>query len=158
MSQLDDLLKAIDTTRSGDLRHEIENLRAIKAWAIQQTGIDYEPGDRVVIVSSRPSTTGRGWHHYREALAVGRTGVAGEITFSDFHDRWYVLVGMDRAWSVHDGPGGAIRYWKGPAELTPEGFTPPSKHDQEHHPDGQTQHFSMPLDWVKKFDVNDGGE
>lgn len=152
MSGLDDLLKALETLPGDvDLRYELRTLRAIRAWAIEQLGLDYEPGDRVVICSPEPSTRGGGWTHYSEALAIGQTGIATKIEFSLSSNAWYVTVGMDRAWSVSDNGEKVTRHWRGPADLTPEGFEPPSEFDQEYYPNGQVKHFYMKTAWVKKF-------
>ena len=150
MSGLDDLLKALQIpTGNADLKYELETLQAIRQWAIDQLGLDYEEGDRVMIIHPRPSQVGGGWAHWSEALEIGQTGIAGELKFDKRKGEWYLIVGMDRAWSVSDFSG--KRYWHGPAHLTPEGYEPPSKHDQEHHPDGQTQWFHMDPSWIQKF-------
>lgn len=146
MSYINDMIEALDSTRIGDLRSELKNLQAIKAWSIGQLGLDCQPGDRVTIVSEQPSSTGRGWAAYSEALALGQTGIAGEITFNEYANRWQVDVGLDRCWSTHDDR----RYWKGPAELTPEGFIPPDDYDQKTWPNGRVKHFSMDVSWVRK--------
>lgn len=158
MTALDEALDAINSINLQNLRSEIDNLRAIKAWALQQLGVDYQPGDRVVIVDDYPSSVGKGhgWYHYREALAPGQTGIAGEIFFNATHGIWQVDVGMDRTWSVSEEWNGAkIRYWNGPAAETPDGYVPPTKFDQERHPDGKVKHFFMEISRVAKADALD---
>ncbi|MGW2398696.1 hypothetical protein ACWCYY_19300 [Kitasatospora sp. NPDC001664] len=72
-------------------------LRAINQWALDQLGASYEPGDRVVITSPRPSDGGGGWAHYAEALGIEQTRITGESTFNTHSKRWQVLVGIDRS-------------------------------------------------------------
>jgi hypothetical protein len=155
VTDLDEALAALAKINQQGLRAEIDNLRAIKTWALAQLGVDFKPGDRVVITSHEPSTTGGGWHHYREALAPGQTGIAGEITFNAHANRWQCLVGMDRSWSVHERqtfPPAAdpiiTRYWNGPADETPDGYEPPNAYDREPHPIGKIKHFAMDVRWI----------
>lgn len=129
-----------------DLKAEVDNLRAIKEWAVSNLGIDYTTGDRVQIVSPKPSQVGMGWLHYSEALAVGQTGIAGSISFNGHAKRWDVLVGMDRSWSNHLWRDRPTRYWNGPAAEIPEGFELPGGYP----PEGKVKHFSMPVAWVRK--------
>lgn len=158
MTAFDDTVTALQSLDLQALRYEVETLRAIKAWAMDRLGVDYQPGDRVVIAAADPSDVASsprsGWHHYREALAPGQSGIAGEITFNSHSNRWQVLIGLDRAWSVHtDGWGDAARTrrcWRGPVDETPEGYTPPSRYDQERHPGGRVKHFAMDVSWLAK--------
>lgn len=154
MSAIEATVDALKSLNLQALKSEVDNLRAIKEWALAQLKVDYRPGDRVVITSARPSEAGGGWHHYREALAPGQTGIAGEITFNSFSNCWQVLVGLDRTWSVHErgwgDTAGLIRYWNGPADETPEGYEPPRAYDQERHPDGKVKHFAMKVEWLAK--------
>lgn len=154
-SPIDQLVTALEATNMQQLRAEMANLRAVKAWALAQLDIDFHVGDRVVITSPEPSQVGGGWHHYREALAVGQTGIAGEITFNEARGIWQCLVGMDRTWSVHERetwppPASPVvtRYWNGPADETPEGFEPPRAYDREHHPNGKIKRFAMNVAWL----------
>ncbi len=146
MTRLDDAVDALAAADVQAIRYEVKNLRAIKTWAIEHLGLDYAPGDRVAIVSPKPASIGRGWHPYREALAPGQTGIAGEIAFNELYGYWYVEVGMDRAWSV-SGLDDA-RYWHGPADETPAGFEPPSDYDQKRHPNGRVEVFALRVEWV----------
>lgn len=152
MTAFDSALDALKSIDMHALRSEVDNLRAIKAWAVQQLAIDYKPGDRVRIVSEDPADTklGHGWYHYREALAPGQTGIVGEIFFNAAHGVWQVDVGMDRTWSVHDHGGKQIRYWNGPADETPDGYVPPTDFDQERHPHGRVKHFFLLVDEVAR--------
>lgn len=166
MSALDDLLKAFRDLRGqplNDVLYEIEKLKAIKKWAIKQLGLDYAPGDRVQIVDPPSIRRDSGWWRYREALAAGQTGIAGEVWFSTDSGRWYVDLSMDRTWSVSEEDGYAgqpvkvTRYWNGPASETPEGYRPPSKFDQERHPGGKIKIFMMRADRLSKvpdFDLS----
>ncbi|MGW2920351.1 hypothetical protein ACWDBF_21170 [Streptomyces angustmyceticus] len=148
MTTLDEILAALGDIDPQSLRSEVAQLRAIEAWAMRQLDVDYKIGDRVRIDSPYPAQAGGGWEHYREALAPGRTGMVEEINFNRFRDRWYALVAMDRTWSVHHDETGTTRYWNGPASETPEGYTPPSKYDQQLHPDGKIKRFSMDVTWL----------
>lgn len=148
MSAILDELVALDLR---ELKSEVDNLRAIKTWALANLGIDYTAGDRVRIVSPEPSSRGDGWACYSEALAVGQTGIAGEITFNRWAKtpHWDVLVGMDRCWSTHERDWGdrqTVRYWRGPAAEVPPGFTVPDGYP----PEGRAKWFSMRLSWVTK--------
>lgn len=154
MSAADETVAALRSINLQALAAEVENLRAIKAWAMARLDIDYRPGDRVVIVSSAPSEAGGGWKHYREALAVGQTGIVGEIEFDAYRNRWGVLVGMDRTWSVREHGWGAgvrlVRHWNGPVDETPDGYESPSAYNQERHPGGRVKHFYMDVEWLAK--------
>lgn len=152
MTAVEDTVAAIKGLDLQALQSEVNELRAIREWALAQLDVDFTTGDRVVITSLRPSQVGGGWEVYREALAVGQTGIAGKIYFNQNSKRWQVLVGMDRAWSVHesgrfDDPK-MTRYWRGPASETPEGFEPPSEYDQQRHPEGRVKHFALDVTWL----------
>lgn len=155
MSAVEDTVAALRSLNLQALQSEVDNLRAIKDWAMTQLGVDYKPGDRVVIVSSAPSSVerGSGWYHYREALEPGQTGTAGEITFNSSRKCWQVLVGMDRAWSVSTETfRPPTRYWSGPASETPDGYVAPSKFDQERYPEGKVKWFAMKVEWVARVE------
>lgn len=150
-NQLDEVVDAIKAFDLQALSREYKTLIGIRDWALRNLGLDYQQGDRVVITDPAPSMRGGGWDAYREALSPGQTGIAGEVTFDETRGTWYVLVGMDRSWSVHERGGferACVRYWKGPAAETPEGFEAPGTYDQERYPDGRTKHFYMHVDWV----------
>lgn len=139
-----DTRTALDHLRG--LADEVEDLRALKEWAERNLGIDYTTGDRVTIVSPEPSRRSDGWKRYREALAPGQTGIAGEITFNRYAGEWYVLVMMDRCWSVHErgmGEPADVRYWYGPADERPQGYHPA-------HEMNRTKNFAMRIGWVRK--------
>lgn len=152
MSNLDDFLAVLDSTRPHELRAELKTLQGIRSWAIEQLGLDYEVGDRVTIVNPRPSQTMGGWTHYREALAVGQTGIVARFGFDVHKKEWYIIVDLDRSWSLSEGPQGEKRYWNGPAHLTPEGFEPPSRYDREHYPEGKIKSFYMNPYWVTRYE------
>lgn len=151
MTAADSALDAITAIDTHTIRAEIENLRAIRDWALRQLNLDYQPGDRVVITSTAPSGQRGGWARYSEALAPGQTGIAREIEYNQYNGAWQVLVGMDRTWSTSKHDDGTVtRHWNGPTDETPEGFEPPSPFNQEHHPDGRVKHFAMDVSWVRK--------
>lgn len=132
------------------LKTDVDRLRAIEKWARDSLNLDYATGDRVQIISERPSQNTHGWACYVEALAVGQTGIAGSISFNSYHGRWDVLVGMDRCWSVHKRgwPEQVYRSWCGPASEAPEGFEVPLYYP----PEGKTKWFGMPVSWVRRAD------
>lgn len=151
MTSVDDAITAIKSFDLQAIQAEVDELRAIRTWALEQIGVDFTAGDRVVIRSSKPSKVGHGWASYREALAIGQTGIAGEPYFNQSCQRWQVLVGMDRAGSIHESHDGTVtRYWRGPADETPDGYEPPSAFDQERHPNGVVKHFALDLAWIAK--------
>ncbi|MGR3875749.1 hypothetical protein ACUXZZ_45270 (plasmid) [Streptomyces graminifolii] len=156
MKTLRDTVDALSQVSIQNLRNELDDLEAIREWAMEQLDVDYRPGDRVTINAhiSSLADAASGWYAYREALAPGQEGTAGDIQYDRCRKRWYVLVGMDRTWSVHErgwGPNTTqIRFWNGPAAETPDGYEPPSQHDQEHHPDGKIKHFYMDVTWLAK--------
>ena len=124
-------LRSLERTPFGDLRREVENLEAIREWAIRRAA-SYGVGDRVQIVAPIPfGTPGNrnGWWPYREALAIGATGAAGEFWFiNSDKQKWCVDFCPDRAWTYHEDTG--VRRWKGPEGQRPEGYaqggdTPP---------------------------------
>lgn len=149
MKTVDEILDALAAVDPQKLRSEIEKLRAVQAWARQQIGIDYAIGDRVVIASAKPSEVGGGWHHYREALAPGQSGIARTIEFSAYHKRWLAYVAMDRTWSVGEMAGGRTRRtWNGPVAEMPEGFEP--RYDIKAHPEGKIKVFLMNAEWLRR--------
>jgi hypothetical protein len=155
VTSIDDTLVALQGLNLQQLRYEVETLRATKVWAMTQLGVDYQPGDRVTITSPDPAwqadDRNSGWHPYRESLAVGQTGIAGEITFNASRDRWQTLVGLDRAWSIStNGWGGSarlVRHWRGPAREAPDGYELYDGWEQR-HPEGQVKWFAMDARWV----------
>jgi hypothetical protein len=149
MSMIDELVK-FDLW---EVKRDVDRLREIEKWAIASLGLDYKPGDRVEIIHPRPSQSTHGWFAYREALAVGQTGIAGEISFNQYshggRGAWHVLVGLDRCWSVDKrGDGQIVRYWRGPAAEVPEGFTVVPYYP----PEGKIKWFSLAVSWVQKAD------
>lgn len=150
MSALTQQLEHLSTLDVIGLKSEVENLRAIKEWALRSLGIDYETGDRVQIVSPEPSSRGGGWACYSEALSQGQSGVAGAISFNQFSGHWYVLVGLDRGWSTSTRGYGATlrteRYWWGPADQMPEGY----ERYAFDPPEGKVKYFALRVDWVAK--------
>jgi len=161
VTEFDDLLDKLASVNTQTLRYEVEKLRAIKTWALDHLGIDYKPGDTVVITSPKPSQVGGGWDRYREALAPGQTGTAGEITFNPHGKRWQCTVVMTRTWTVNEQRDGlghlreTTRRWKGPADETPDGFEPPSPYDRQRYPDGEPVHFFMDVTWLAKATTAD---
>lgn len=145
---LDDLV-ALDVRQ---LKAEFDQLQAIREWALDNLGLDYVAGDRVEICHPRPSQSTDGWKCYAEALAVGQTGIAGEISFNSHAKAWCVLIGMDRTWSTHEQGSWreqtVVRYWNGPLAEMPEGHLP--TYDLDKYPEGKTKHFFMRVDWVRK--------
>lgn len=154
MSALTKVLEHLTSLDVQSLKSEVEDMRAIREWALASLGLGYQTGDRVQIVSPMPSQTGGGWACYSEALSVGQTGVAGGISFNRFASGWYVLVGMDRSWSTHDRSRSVLRFWNGPADECPEGYELPSGYP----PEGKVKNFSMPVDWVTLFAPASGGQ
>jgi hypothetical protein len=160
VNTLRDAVTALAAINTQQLRADLDNLEAIRDWAMDQLGVDYKPGDRVTIISDEPSNVSRdsGWWHYREALAPGQTGIAEDITFNAHTKRWGLFVAMDRTWSVlerdHHGRDGitqtVTRRWNGPAHETPDGYEPPSQHNQEKHPKGRVKLFRLDVTWLTK--------
>ncbi len=146
MSKAEDV---IDTLLAADLaavQRELRQLRAIRDWAAKQAA-DFGPGDRVTIAEPLPCNDG--WAPYREALALGATGVVQAIDFNQHRDRWYAEVVLDREWSVGTLHGGrVVRWWHGPADETPDGMERPTKYDQEHYPDGRKHTFALRVEWL----------
>lgn len=142
-----ELTQAVNTITSVD--EELRHLRSIAEWARRSLGLGYDTGDRVVIVSHEPAHVGGGWSKYREALAKGATAIAGEIRFNEHRGIWQVAVMLDREWSVSDWNGRTVRYWRGPVADTPDGYEPPSKYDQENHPDGKRHWFHLAASEVR---------
>lgn len=149
MSKLEDLIES--TKDWNDLRLELENLQAIVKWARESLNLGYEEGDRVQIVSPRPSQSDGGWKIYSECLSVGQTGVVKRIFFSKYHGRWFVDFMPDEEWTVHAGWRAGDperRHWHGPVDKTPEGYEPPSKFDVETYPEGRKHKFMFNPEWL----------
>lgn len=143
--------EVIDTLLAADLasvQRELRQLRAIRDWAVQQAA-DFGPGDRVIIDGAIPIGATSGWHTYREALAHGATATVQRIGFDAHRGRWYAEVQLDREWTVNLWADGVRRFWHGPAADTPTGMEPPSKYDQEHHPDGRRHVFMLNVHWLR---------
>jgi hypothetical protein len=101
------ILDQITASSIVDLRYELKVLHAIEAWAHEQIGI--KVGDRIVINSDKPSTTGGGWAAYHECLAFGQTGVVTDIHFNTTRKYWSAGVKLDKEWIAADQRGGAGR-------------------------------------------------
>lgn len=142
-----DMLDMIASVETGKIRYEVENLRKIKVWALDHLGVDYRAGDHVKIVQPIP-TDNDGWHASREALHVGARGVVREIDFNGSWGYWQALFVPDREWTVSEWGSGTRRYWHGPAIETPDGFQPPTKYDQEHHPEGTRHSYAFRVEWL----------
>jgi hypothetical protein len=147
-STLDEVLD-IDMSR---FKEEVSYLRAVEAWARASLRLDFTEGDRIEIVDPTPSRNEDGWHAYREALAVGQTGIAGEIKFNQYSKNgkggWQVLFMHDHCWSVHAKNAlhperDLTRYWSGPADQIPDGYTPASRMNR-------TKNFMFPVEWVRR--------
>jgi hypothetical protein len=151
MATTDSLPDALEILANIDLqklKEELFRLRELERWARGNLPIDYKEGDRVEIISPKPSVhnSGSGWYIYREALAIGQTGIAGEIKFSPYgtHPGWYVLFQHDHCWSVHERFNAPLkRIWDGPSDEVPEGYTPSYKMDR-------TKNFMFDISWVRK--------
>jgi hypothetical protein len=146
---LDDLITWLGKLDIRDLRYELEKLRALREWALDRAGVDYEEGGAVRVRSgyavARLNKDGspNGWWHYRECLAGGALGTVTRIDFSPHQMAWYAGFRPDREWSVSETGGKTVRRWHGPVADTPEGYEPPSAFDQENYPDGRKHIFSM---------------
>lgn len=146
---LGDLIAWLDKLSIQDLRYELEKLRALRTWALERAGIDYDEGSEVRIDSgyrvARLNRDGspNGWWHYRECLEGGAAGTVTRIDFSPHHMAWYADFRPAREWSVSEEGGKTVRRWHGPAADTPEGYEPPSEFDQDRYPDGRKHIFSM---------------
>lgn len=150
-SNLDEVLEMLcRLSNTSTFRYEVEKLRAIRSWAIEQLDVDYVAGDRVVIKDDYfvPKTfadgTAHGWWGYRECLVPGAIAIVEKIDFNDYHKYWYANIILDQEWSISEFPwdaakypDGVKRYWKGPLAETPTGFEPPSLYDQEQYPEGR---------------------
>jgi hypothetical protein len=131
-----------------DASYEIDNMRAIREWALDSLDLGYGPGDKVEFVKA--PNTDNGWSTYREALVVGATATVTEIGFNGHWKYWYADIVLDREWAT--GSGGYGPWWNGPADETPDGMEPPSAYDQEHHPGGRKHTFSMPVKYLRRAD------
>lgn len=146
---ISDLITWLDKLNVQEFRYELRKLQAIREWALEQAGIDYEEGSKVRITDGHAVTghhrdgSANGWWHYRECLAGGALGTVTGIDFSPLHKAWYAYFRPDREWAIIETRGQMRRLWHGPAADTPEGFEPPSAYDQEHYPDGRKHVFSM---------------
>lgn len=146
---LGDLITWLDKLDVQAFQWELKKLRALRIWAMQQAGIDYEEGGRARIVdgytvsSLNSDGSANGWWDYRECLAGGATGTVVRIDFSPHHMAWYADFRPDREWVLFEMRGETVRNWHGPADDTPDGYAPPSAWEQEHYPDGRKHIFAM---------------
>jgi len=153
--QIGQLLDVVEKLDHRKFQFELRTLCAIREWAMRKAGIDFVEGDTVVIVQD--IRTNNGWSSYKEALVRGATGTVAKI---DFHEGWYALVVLDRAWTVSTLPNGpTTRHWRGRAVDTPEGMEPPTEYDQEHHPQGRRKSFMLDVEWLRKYEgTPEGGD
>ena len=154
MSTIEDMVNLLDATDVQDLRYEVKKYRAIKEWAFKQAGIDFLVGDKVEIHGWTAQKDG--WWPSRECLHEGAIATVMDIDFSPHSMTWYADVVLDREWSVSDYPGGKAdevktRFWHGPVNETPEGYTPPGKFDQENYPNGRKHTYSFNVKYLRKL-------
>jgi hypothetical protein len=142
---VDAIRDAIKSLTTVDLVREVENLQAIREWAITQLGI--AEGDHVQIV--KPINAEGGWKPYRECLHVGAEGVATRVHFYD--GSWRVEFMPDREWTYHEtfpGQTGPVRLWHGPVSTCPAGMQV-SRYASE---DGDNRHvFYLRADKVARI-------
>lgn len=151
MNTLDEILDTLRNIDTQTVKFEIDTLRAIRDWALQQTGIDFAEGDSVLIAEDLNIGPDSGWWHYRETLAKGQTGIVKEIGFNGYHKYWYASFVPDREWAMNSSLTEDVkRYWHGPPDATPEGYHPPSKYEAEHYPEGRKHTFSMNVKRLRK--------
>jgi hypothetical protein len=149
MSTVDEILDMISGIDTQKLRYEIKNLRAIRDWALQRTGVDFIEGDRVVIAEDLGIKPDSGWWQYRETLAKGQTGIVKEIGFNEWHSYWYAGFFPDQEWSISSFHG-ERRHWHGPRDATPEGYDPPSDYEAKNYPEGRKHTFSINVVRLRK--------
>lgn len=150
MSEARNVLDLFATLNAADLaalQREVQQLRAIKAWA-QAHACDFTVGDTVVIADGFTVKPG-GWWPYREVLVPGARATVLEINFSAHHGAWLASIVLEREWSVHERSDGAIRFWSGTATDTPDGHEPPTAYDQEHYPEGRKHTFMLGVHWLR---------
>jgi len=92
MSEIDRLLKAVTSLKLDEIRSELNDLRAVQSWAIDQIGIDYSVGDEVTIISEEPQVVGGGWERHRNDLRVGNKGIVQALTFNQTSSKWVANV------------------------------------------------------------------
>lgn len=132
---IDNLLDTLVNIDYQALKWEIRKQRAIRSWALAQSGIDFVVGDQVQIVEgftfpeSLDNGAPHGWNPYREALSPGATAVVRSIDFNILGGYWYADIRLDREWSTTRHGATAKRFWRGAASETPEGMEVPK------HPD-----------------------
>lgn len=90
--ELDKVLELLGAINITPTLREYDELQAIKEWALESLGLDYGPGDSVVICSDTPwdisNEKGCGWRDYQEFLQRGKRGLAGKIYFDTYHKKW----------------------------------------------------------------------
>jgi hypothetical protein len=145
------LADALTGTSMGEVQYALRRLRAVERWALSQQPV--AAGDWVRIVHEIDFSRARGWSAARECLAVGATAEVKDVYFNTHDGRWYAGIILDREWTVSTLSGEVRRYWHGAAEETPEGFTPPSPYDQEHHPAGRKHLYAMPVSWLEPAEI-----
>jgi hypothetical protein len=161
IDDLRDLLAWMGNLNTQDFQWQLKKLNAMRSWAMEKAGIDFEVGDAVVIApgfvvrSRNADNSPNGWWGYRECLNEGATGVAHDIDFSPHINTWVVDFKLDREWSISEFAGDTSRYWHGMVGDTPPGYRPPSSYDQEHYPEGRRHIFSMRASDLRK--VQGGG-
>lgn len=131
------------------INYELRKGSAIRAWALDHIGVNFDVGDKVVLSGLRIKD-GSGWSSYREAMADGSTATVTAIDFNAAHNYWYADIVLDREWATSsDGKYGP--FWHGPVAETPEGMDPPSPFDQDRYPNGRKHTFSMPVEYLSRF-------
>lgn len=160
LASLDDMLDVLDRLDVNKFKWDLTKLKAIRAWALDRAGVDYDVGDKVRIKDTyRMNPThsdgqANGWWHYRECLVPGATATVMKIDFNPYHGGyWTATIKLDREWSVGENPDTCkydVRRWHGSAADTPDGMEPPSGYDQENYPEGRKHTFAFDAEMLSR--------
>lgn len=137
------LVEHIGSFRPGALSAELEELQAIRSWALT-TVVGFDQGAEVEIVEAPDCQNG--WWPYREALVAGAHAYVESVTFSVGRQAWYATIVLRREWWTDDD--GLRRVWSGPAEDAPAGMEAP-------HPHGRKHSFALLATRLKRVDPLD---
>lgn len=123
MDKIMEFVGAIDLKRTV---REYADLEAIKQWALDSLGLDYQAKDRVMICSNAPYLDafepGSRLHDWKYSLVRGQQGVVEHVGFDRVDKVWKVWVRMERCRNEFEQLGHPYKFWYGPKDETPDGY------------------------------------
>lgn len=111
LEDLRDALQNLRVTETGSgIWWELEQLRAIKEWALGQLPV--KAGDRARIRDGFTVTKEHtpGWWSNRECLVPGALCTVIEVDYNSHYRFWQAGIKLDREWAVWEDRGAVTRH------------------------------------------------